>query len=96
LTEALAPGELPMPVEVNVHEAKSQLGKLLQRVMCGEEVVIERAGRPVARLVPFVAPPASRVPGRYTGQIEVAADFGAPLPEHLLQEFEGAGDAGAR
>jgi prevent-host-death family protein len=84
-----------MAVEVNVHEAKTQFSKLLQRVMCGEEVVIARAGQPVARLVPYAAPTAARVPGRYAGRIQIAADFDAPLPGDLLALFEGTGDASA-
>jgi len=85
-----------MAVEVNVHEAKTQFSKLLQRVMCGEEVVIARAGQPVARLVPYGAPTTARVPGRYAGQIGIAADFDAPLPEDVLGLFDGAGDAASR
>lgn len=85
-----------MAVEVNVHEAKTQFSKLLQRVMCGEEVVIAKAGRPVARLVPYATATAARVPGRYAGQMRIAADFDAPLPEDVLGLFEGTGDAASR
>ena len=84
-----------MAVEVNVHEAKTHFSKLLQRVMCGEEVVIAKAGRPVARLVPYAGPTSPRVPGRYAGQIHVAEDFDAPLPEDVVALFEGGGDAAA-
>ncbi len=85
-----------MAVEVNVHEAKTHFSKLLQRVMVGEEVVIAKAGRPVARLVPYSAGSLPRVPGRYAGQIRIADDFDAPLPDDLLDQFDGASDAAAR
>lgn len=65
---------------VNVHEAKTHLSKLLQQVEQGEEVVIARAGVPIARLVPW-RPPVQRValPGAMRGQISCAEDFDAPL-----------------
>ncbi len=67
---------------VSVHEAKTHLSRLLQRVEAGEEVVIARAGNPVARLVP-VDPKRSRVPGRLKGSVTIAEDFDGPLPEEL-------------
>jgi prevent-host-death family protein len=66
---------------VNVHEAKTQLSKLLERVAAGEEIVIAKAGRPVARLVPFVGAGERRESGRYAGQGYIAVDFDAPLRE---------------
>jgi prevent-host-death family protein len=74
-------------VEVNVHEAKTHLSRLLQRVEAGEEVLISRAGRPLARLVPVKAPRARRVPDRDRGKGRVADDFDAPLPAGLLARF---------
>jgi prevent-host-death family protein len=73
---------------VNVHEAKTHLSRLLVRVGRGEEVVIARAGKPVARLVPFVRK-RERALGFDIGRIEIAEDFDAPLPEDILTEFEG-------
>jgi prevent-host-death family protein len=73
-------------VTVNVHEAKTQLSKLLERVARGEEVVICRAGEPVARLVP--ARMAGRVLGADKGRVRIARDFDAPLPADLQAEFE--------
>ena len=72
---------------VNVHEAKTHFSKLLARVAAGEEVVIARGGRPVARLVPFERP-AGRVFGIDRGIFQIPADFDAPLPAELLAEFE--------
>jgi prevent-host-death family protein len=66
-------------VIVNVHEAKTQLSRLLERVAAGEEIVIAKAGRPVARLVPFAGAVATRQSGRYAGRGYIAADFDAPL-----------------
>ena len=60
---------------VNVHEAKTNLSKLLARVSLGEEVVIARAGKPVARLVPVREKPRKRVPGIDKGKIWMAPDF---------------------
>lgn len=74
-------------VEVNVHEAKTHLSRLLQRVEAGEEVLISRAGRPLARLVPVKAPRARRVPDRDRGKGRIADDFDAPLPAGLLARF---------
>jgi len=74
-------------VEVNVHEAKTRLSELLRLVAGGEEVVIARAGMPVARLVPVEAPP-RRLLGLDQGLFEVPDDFGDPLPPDLLAGFE--------
>ena len=70
-----------MTIQVNIHEAKTQLSKLLKWVQKGETVVIASAGRPVARLVPYQPTPTGRTPGPDAGQIELAPDFDAPLPE---------------
>jgi prevent-host-death family protein len=78
-----------MALTVNIHEAKTHLSQLLQRVMAGEEIILARAGKPVARLVPFTDQPVQRLPGSAQGQIWIAPDFEAPLPEELLAAFEG-------
>jgi prevent-host-death family protein len=78
-----------LSVIINIHEAKTQLSKLLQRVIAGEEIVIAKAGKPVARIVPFAQKPVQRVPGTAKGTIWIAPDFSAPLPDDLLDEFEG-------
>jgi prevent-host-death family protein len=67
-------------VQVNVHEAKTQLSRLLARVEAGEEVVIARAGTPIARLVP-AQHGKKRVLGRLAGEFTVPDDFDAELPE---------------
>ena len=73
--------------EVNVHEAKTHLSRLLLRVAGGEEIVIARAGKPVARLVPIV-PKRQRVIGQDDGLFEVPDDFDAPLPDEVLALFQ--------
>ena len=73
---------------VNVHEAKTQLSEFLQRMSLGEEVVIAKAEKPIARLVPFAPAPRPRVAGSAQGQIWIAPDFDAPLPEDVLEAFE--------
>ena len=70
---------------MNVHQAKTQLSRLLEAVEAGEEVVIARAGKPVARLVPVH--PQERTPGRLKGRIAISDDFDAPLPGGLGQAF---------
>ena len=74
--------------EVSVYEAKTHLSRLLRRVAAGEEVVIARAGKPVARLVP-VKRGRTREFGVDEGTFDVPYDFNEPLPEEVLREFEG-------
>ncbi|MCM0045492.1 MAG: type II toxin-antitoxin system Phd/YefM family antitoxin [Burkholderiaceae bacterium] len=74
---------------INIHEAKTQLSKLIEAVEAGEEVIIARAGRPVARLVPFVPVRPERKPGLMKGQFEVPDSFFDPLPDDILEYFEG-------
>ena len=74
--------------QVTVHEAKTHLSRLLERVEGGEEVIIARGRKPVARLVPMGGKPPQRELGRDAGRVWIADDFDAPLPEALLEEFE--------
>lgn len=76
-----------MTVQVNIHEAKTHLSKLLKRFMGGEEIIIAKAGKPIARLSPLTEPPADRVPGNDAGEIMISSDFEAPLPE--FEEYTG-------
>lgn len=73
---------------VNVHQAKTNLSKLIEQVEAGEEVVIARAGKPVVRLVVFTPPVQVRRAGTWRGQVKMAEDFDV-LPESLLAAFEG-------
>jgi antitoxin (DNA-binding transcriptional repressor) of toxin-antitoxin stability system len=65
------------------------LSRLLVHVGNGEEVIIARAGRPVARLVPTKAKPGHREPGSAAGKVIIMPDFDAPLPEDVVRAFEG-------
>jgi len=76
---------------VNTHEAKTNLSKLIDEVRKGAEIVIARANRPVARLVPFRGKQRPRRPGYLKGKVRVAADFDAPLPPGVVHAFEGEG-----
>ena len=73
--------------QVNVHQAKTHLSRLLERVAEGEEIIIAKSGRPMARLVPMPSEP--RRPGRLKGKIRMADDFDAPLPEEIAAAFRG-------
>lgn len=72
----------------NVHEAKTHLSNLLERVAAGEEILIAKAGVPVARLVPVVVPAEQRPLGTEQGRVFIADDFDAPLPADVLDSFE--------
>ena len=75
-------------MSVNIHEAKTHLSRLIERVLAGEEIVIARGGKPVAKLVPIDKRAARRVPGSARGRVLISDDFDAPLPEELQRYFE--------
>jgi prevent-host-death family protein len=68
---------------VNIHDAKTNLSRLLARVEAGEEIVIARNGKPVARLVPIVDADSTPRFGTCAGEIWIADDFDAPLPDRF-------------
>jgi len=74
---------------VNIHEAKTHLSRLIDSVAKGEEVIIARAGKPTAKLSPITTLAHNRKPGSLKGKIKIASDFNAPLPDDLLDQFEG-------
>jgi len=74
--------------QVNIHEAKTHLSRLVKEAAKGKEIIIAIAGKPAARLVPLeAAPTKKRKPGRLKGKIRIAGDFDAPLPDELLEQF---------
>jgi prevent-host-death family protein len=73
----------------SIHEAKTHLSRLLIRAATGEEIVIARAGKPVARLVPIEPEGDQRRPALDAGKLWIAEDFDAPLPDDIRREFEG-------
>ena len=75
---------------INIHDAKTQFSKLIEAVSRGEEIIIAKAGKPAARLVPIQAKkPFVRKPGSLKGKIKIAEDFDAPLPNEIQSAFEG-------
>lgn len=75
----------PMSEPVNIHDAKTHFSKLLERVALGEEIIIARAGKPIAKLSPLT-PRKARMPGGAEG-LEVPDSFFEPLPDDILEHF---------
>ncbi len=73
-----------MEKPINIHEAKTHLSRLVERVEAGEEITLARAGRPVARLVPYRPRQEPRRPGLWRGRVAIGEDFDEPLPEFDL------------
>lgn len=67
---------------VNLYEAKSQLSALVERAAAGEEIIIAKAGRPLARLTPLQGRASRREPGGWEGRVQMADDFDAPLARY--------------
>lgn len=78
-----------MSKPINIYEAKTRLSELVERANGGEEIVIAKAGRPVARLVPLLDRAQKRTPGRWANRVTIAADFDAALADATLRDFEG-------
>jgi prevent-host-death family protein len=74
-------------VEVNIHKAKTHLSRLLEQVLLGEEVVIAKAGRPIAKLVPVGDGQRPRTLGTAKEDFIVPEDFNQPLPDDLESDF---------
>ena len=78
---------------VNIHQAKTNLSRLISRVELGEEIIISNRGVPVAKLVPFRTSLDRRSSlGQDRGKFIVPDDFNAPLPEDILVAFEGGAE----
>lgn len=74
-------------VTVNTHEAKTHLSHLLERVAKGEEVIIAKAGKPVARLTRWSADSKPRKGGQWKGLVKIGNNFDAPLPDEIAASF---------
>jgi prevent-host-death family protein len=81
-----------MPDTFNLYEAKTHLSELVERAAAGEEIIIAKAGKPRARLVPLPAERPRREPGGWEGKIWIADDFDDPLPPEILRGFAGEDD----
>lgn len=75
--------------QFNIHAAKTHLSRLVERAEAGEEIVIARAGKPVATLSAYRPPPPGRGYGMWKGEVWIAEDFNDPLPDELLKAFYG-------
>ncbi len=75
--------------QVNIHQAKTELSKLVARAEAGEDVVIARAGRPVAKLVALTKSRAARRLGLLDGKFKIPDDLNKPMPASVLRAFEG-------
>jgi prevent-host-death family protein len=80
---------MPAMRMVNIHTAKTHLSRLLEEVAAGEEIVIAKAGKPVARLLPYAPKREPRQPDLLKGKIWIADDFDDPLPEEIMAAFRG-------
>ncbi len=78
-----------MAETINLYEAKTHLSQLVERAAAGEEIIIAKAGRPKARLVPIQKTQRRRKPGLWKGRVWIADDFDDPLPDDILAGFEG-------
>ena len=76
-------------ITVNIHEAKTHLSRLVDEVAAGAEIIIAKAGKPMARLAPISKPVGKKRLGLLKGKIKVPDDFNAPLDEESLSAFEG-------
>jgi prevent-host-death family protein len=74
---------------LNLYDAKTNLSSLVERAAAGEEIIIAKAGRPLARLVPLAARTGPRQLGLLAGEVRMGADFDDPLPESVLAAFKG-------
>lgn len=74
-------------MRVGIHEAKTNLSKLIPAVQTGEDVIITKAGKPVARLVPFIEETGPRPLGLYLGKVKLHGDLLAPLPIEIVNDF---------
>jgi prevent-host-death family protein len=82
-----------MPDTVNLYNAKTNLSKLVERAAAGEEIIIAKAGKPKAKLVPYEAPRKKRVGGQnLLGITFIAGDFDGPLPPEIQKYFDGEGE----
>jgi prevent-host-death family protein len=81
-----------MPEQIyNLYEAKTALSRLVDRAAAGEEIIIAKAGTPLAKLVPVAGAARPRHPGGWEGEVYIAADFDEPLPDEIQAAFEGRG-----
>ncbi len=74
-------------MKIGIHEAKTNLSKLIPAVLAGEEVIITKSGKPLVKLVPFECPGGDRPLGLYAGKLKLETDLLKPLPEDIIDDF---------
>jgi prevent-host-death family protein len=77
-----------MATIINIHDAKTHLSRIVEEVAAGKEVIIAKAGKPMAKLVPLDAKPSAKTLGLLKGKVRIPADFNEPLPDSVLRSFE--------
>ena len=75
--------------KVNIHQAKTHFSRLVELAAGGEEIIIAKSGKPVARLVPYSSRREARRPGQLRGKMRIKKNFDQPLPKEILESFEG-------
>ena len=73
--------------QINIHEAKTHLSRLIEQTILGKEIVIAKHGKPVARLIPYRNTVKKRTPGSLQGKIKIADDFDASLPDDIAESL---------
>lgn len=73
---------------INIHEAKTHLSRFVEKAAAGEEIIIAKAGKPLARLVPLQSMSSQRSLGMFKGQLNVSDDFDTPLSDEVIAQFE--------
>lgn len=73
---------------INIHEAKTHLSRFIEKAAAGEEIIIAKAGKPIAKLVPLHSLPSPRILGMFKGQLNVPEDFDAALPKDVAMLFQ--------
>lgn len=89
LAPELAPENTPMATVVNIHQAKTHFSRIVDEAAAGREVIIAKAGRPVARLVPIEPQQRAKKLGGLSGRFSVPHDFDAPLDAEVVAAFRG-------
>ena len=74
---------------INIYELKTHFSKFVDMAMQGEEIIITKLGKPVARLCPLAKKKPKRAPGVLKNKVKISKDFDAPLPEDVLKSFKG-------
>lgn len=73
---------------INIHEAKTHLSRFVEQAAAGEEIIIAKAGKPIARLVPLQSLPRHRNLGMFKGRLNVPSDLDAPISNEMIAQFE--------